>query len=100
MPGDPAEASPSLVAAVSYAGEMTSDSDDALSWEGDDSAERRPRDAARRTTPAPEPTPAEAVTPEGFEIVFRTWGETRVARVRARRLAIGPAEHVDEFEPD
>ena len=43
---------------------------------------------------------AEAITPEGFEIVFRTWGETRVARVRARWLAIGPAEHVDEFEPD
>lgn len=63
MPGDPAEASPSLVAAVSYAGEMTSESDDALSWEGDDSAERRPRDAARRSAPAPEPKPVEAVAP-------------------------------------
>ncbi|MEV8171353.1 hypothetical protein [Microbacterium sp. NPDC077486] len=43
---------------------MTSDSDDALSWDGDDSAEQRPWDAARRSTPAaPEPTPAEAVAP-------------------------------------
>ncbi|SPH16979.1 hypothetical protein DEA8626_00493 [Defluviimonas aquaemixtae] len=32
---------------------------------------------------------AEMVNPEGFVIVFRTWGDTRVARVRADWLAIG-----------
>lgn len=33
---------------------------------------------------------AEAVTAEGFEIVFRTWGDSRVARVRAAWMAVGP----------
>ena len=32
---------------------------------------------------------AELVTPDGFIIVFRTWGDTRVARVRTDWLAIG-----------
>ncbi len=32
---------------------------------------------------------AEKVTEKGFEIVFRTWGDTRVARVRAAWQAIG-----------
>ena len=32
---------------------------------------------------------AEAVTTDGFEIVFRTWGDSRVARVRADWLAVG-----------
>lgn len=32
---------------------------------------------------------AENVTAEGFEIVFRTWGDTRVARIRADWTAIG-----------
>ncbi len=35
---------------------------------------------------------AEAITAEGFSIVFRTWGDTRVARVRADWLAIGPMQ--------
>lgn len=43
---------------------------------------------------------AEEVTPQGFTLVFRTWGDTRVARVRADWLAIGPAGHVDDFEVD
>lgn len=43
---------------------------------------------------------AEHVTPTGFILAFRTWGDTRVARVRADWLAIGPADHVDDFEPD
>lgn len=34
---------------------------------------------------------AEAVTAEGFELVFRTWADTRVARVRLSWLAIGEA---------
>lgn len=34
---------------------------------------------------------AEAISPKGFEIVFRTWGDTHVARVRATWMAIGTA---------
>ena len=41
---------------------------------------------------------ADRITPEGFEIVFRTWGDTRVARVRADWLAIGPVLHEDDWE--
>ncbi len=37
---------------------------------------------------------ARNITPTGFDIVFRTWGDTRVARVRAAWLAIG--ELLDE----
>ncbi|MEY1556787.1 H-type lectin domain-containing protein [Yoonia sp. R2331] len=32
---------------------------------------------------------AEKITPKGFEVVFRTWGDTRVARVRVAWQAIG-----------
>ncbi|MBC7163881.1 MAG: H-type lectin domain-containing protein [Roseovarius sp.] len=38
------------------------------------------------------------VTPDGFDVVFRTWGDTRVARVRARWLAIGAAHHPDDWQ--
>lgn len=41
---------------------------------------------------------AEMVTSEGFVIVFRTWGDTRVARVRADWLAIGEASGEDDWE--
>lgn len=34
---------------------------------------------------------AEAISPKGFEIVFRTWGDTHVARARATWMAIGTA---------
>lgn len=34
---------------------------------------------------------AENVTATGFEIVFRTWADTRIARIRADWIAIGPA---------
>lgn len=40
---------------------------------------------------------AEDVSAEGFRIVFRTWGDTRVARVRAEWIAIGPVRHGDDF---
>ena len=39
---------------------------------------------------------AENITPTGFDLVFRTWGDTRVARVRAGWLAIGPADGNDD----
>ena len=41
---------------------------------------------------------AENVTEAGFDIVFRTWGDTRVARVRADWLAIGELRHSDEWD--
>ena len=41
---------------------------------------------------------ADMVTEEGFVIVFRTWGDTRVARVRADWLAIGPIGHEDDWD--
>jgi len=41
---------------------------------------------------------AENVTTTGFQIVFRTWGDTRVARVRADWLAIGPTRDEDVWD--
>ncbi|MFD2441720.1 hypothetical protein F8A10_12860 [Paracoccus kondratievae] len=38
------------------------------------------------------------VTETGFELQFRTWGDTRVARVRASWMAIGPLRHHDDWE--
>lgn len=40
---------------------------------------------------------AEEVSTHGFRIVFRTWGDTRVARIRADWMAIGPVRHGDDF---
>lgn len=40
------------------------------------------------------------ITREGFSIEFRTWGDTRVARVRASWMAIGPIAFDDDFSPD
>ena len=41
---------------------------------------------------------AEVVSEAGFEAVFRTWGDTRVARVRVAWMAIGALRHADEWE--
>lgn len=41
---------------------------------------------------------ADNITPDGFTIVFRTWGATRVARVRADWLAIGAARHIEDWD--
>lgn len=41
---------------------------------------------------------AEAVTPEGCELVFRTWGDTRVARVRMAWIAIGEVQSEDDWD--
>ena len=41
---------------------------------------------------------SDRISEAGFEIVFRTWGDTRVARIRAEWLAIGPVRHDDDFE--
>ncbi|SEN75529.1 H-type lectin domain-containing protein [Gemmobacter aquatilis] len=41
---------------------------------------------------------AENITPTGFHIVFRTWGDTRVARVRADWTALGPVRDEDDWQ--
>lgn len=40
----------------------------------------------------------ENITETGFDVVFRTWGDTRVARARVRWMAIGPVLAVDEWD--
>lgn len=41
---------------------------------------------------------AENVTCEGFEIVFRTWADSRVARIRAAWMAIGELPFGDDWD--
>jgi hypothetical protein len=41
---------------------------------------------------------SENVLEDGFEIVFKTWGDTRVARARVRWMAIGPVANEDDWE--
>jgi hypothetical protein len=41
---------------------------------------------------------AEKVTSDGFEIVLRTWADTRIARIRADWVAIGQARDEDDWE--
>lgn len=41
---------------------------------------------------------AEAIDEGGFEIVFRTWGDSRVARIRADWTAIGALPDPDAWE--
>jgi hypothetical protein len=41
---------------------------------------------------------AENITPIGFEIVFRTWADTRIARIRADWLAMGQARDEDDWD--
>ena len=41
---------------------------------------------------------AENIATDGFEIVFRTWGDTRVARIRADWMAMGPLRDDDQWQ--
>ena len=41
---------------------------------------------------------AEDIGPRSFTLLFRTWGDTRVARVRASWLAIGELPAADDWE--
>lgn len=43
---------------------------------------------------------AEEITPTGFTIWFRTWDDTRIARVRVAWQAIGPLRDDDDWEVD
>lgn len=39
-----------------------------------------------------------SVTEDGFTLVFRTWGDTKVARVRADWIALGPLDDEDQWD--
>ena len=41
---------------------------------------------------------AENIGETGFDVVFRTWGDTRVARARIRWMAIGAVHHEDDWQ--
>ncbi|MEQ6248848.1 H-type lectin domain-containing protein [Sulfitobacter sp. HNIBRBA3233] len=41
---------------------------------------------------------AETVTEKGFDMVFRTWGDTRVARIRVAWMAVGELEDADTWD--
>lgn len=41
---------------------------------------------------------AENVTEAGFDLVFRTWGDTKVARVRIGWMAIGAVANDDDWD--
>ena len=41
---------------------------------------------------------ADTVKPDSFEMVFRTWGDTRVARVRMSWMAIGEISDEDDWD--
>lgn len=41
---------------------------------------------------------AEKITSTGFQLVFRTWGDTRVARIRADWTAMGAMRDNDDWE--
>lgn len=41
---------------------------------------------------------AEAVTEKGFDLVFRTWGDTRVARIRIAWMSIGSLPDDDDWD--
>jgi len=90
--------------------------DDGEMWTGEGARERRKRvlfDPPFRTLPsvhvglslwdtdcntnARMEVSAQNVAADGFDIVFCTWGDTRVARVRVGWIAIGPAYHDDDW---
>lgn len=41
---------------------------------------------------------AENVTEEGFDIVFRTWADSKIARVRVSWMTIGEMSHEDDWD--
>lgn len=43
---------------------------------------------------------AENITETGFQLVFRTWGDTRIARIRADWTAMGALRDEDDWEID
>lgn len=51
-----------------------------------------------QTTNARADLTTEAVTKEGFTLVFKTWGDSKIARARASWLALGEATHEDDWD--
>ena len=43
---------------------------------------------------------AEHISENEFHLVFRTWGDTRVARIRADWLAVGGVQDEDDWQVD
>lgn len=41
---------------------------------------------------------AEEVTKAGFYLVFRTWGDSKVARIRMNWMAIGQLHYADDWD--
>lgn len=41
---------------------------------------------------------AENITEKDFHLVFRTWGDTRIARIRADWIALGPVKDDDDWD--
>ncbi|AUQ59295.1 H-type lectin domain-containing protein [Phaeobacter inhibens] len=41
---------------------------------------------------------ADTITTEGFDVVFRTWNDSRIARIRASWLAIGSLPFADDWD--
>lgn len=41
---------------------------------------------------------ADQISETGFVLVFKTWGDSRIARVRASWMAIGALPHEDDWE--
>ena len=41
---------------------------------------------------------AETVTEDGFDLVFRTWGDSRIARVRIGWIAMGELSDDDDWD--
>lgn len=56
-------------------------------------------DMDRRTNPRMD-IGSDEVTEGGFTIVFRTWGDSRIARVRADWFAFGEARDEDDWDVD
>lgn len=43
---------------------------------------------------------AEAIDCTGFDLVFRTWGDSRIARARADWTAFGTLDDADDWQVD
>ncbi|KMW56097.1 ATP synthase protein I [Candidatus Rhodobacter oscarellae] len=41
---------------------------------------------------------ADKITEKGFDLVFRTWGDSRVARIRADWMSYGALPHDDSWD--
>lgn len=50
------------------------------------------------TTNARADVQTEDITPDGFSIVFRTWGDSKIARVRVSWQAIGELRQAGEWD--